>query len=78
MIVGPSGLTLSTSAPHDFGHNFQIVGPDSIYEPTQNEIVSVVTGLPTWSTVTPSAGVGAVAGSKVVFVSGNLVIIQPL
>jgi hypothetical protein len=78
VIVDPTGLKLSTPAPHNFEDPFQVVGPDSIYVLNQNSIFSVSTGATTWSTVTPSSGVGAVAGSYVVFVSGNQVISQPL
>jgi hypothetical protein len=78
VIVDPQGLTLSTPAPHNFEDPFQVVGPDSIYVLQQNSIFSVSTGATTWSTVTPSLGVGAVAGSYVVFVSGNQVISQPM
>jgi Putative Ig domain len=77
VIVDPSGTTLSTPTPHDFEDPFQVVGPDSIYVLKQNSIFSVSTGAPTWSTLSPSSGVGAVAGSYVVFVSGNQVISQP-
>ncbi len=76
VIVDPSGVTTSTPAPHDFQDPFQVVGPDSIYVPGQNSIFSVSTGAPTW-TGTPSEVVGAVAGSYVVFTSGNLVVSQP-
>jgi hypothetical protein len=78
VIVDQSGVTTSTPAPHDFEDPFQVVGPDSIYVLQQNSIFSVSTGETTWSTATPSSGVGAVAGSYVVFVSGNQVISQPL
>jgi hypothetical protein len=78
VVVDPSGTILSTPTPHDFEDPFQVVGPDSIYVLSQNSIFLVSTGTPTWSTETSSTGVGAVAGSYVVFASGNLVISQPL
>ncbi len=76
-IVDPSGVTTSTPAPHLFADPFQVVGPDSIYVPAQNSIFSVSTGASIWTGV-PSAVVGAVAGSYVVFTSGNLVVSEPL
>jgi hypothetical protein len=76
VIVDPSGLKLSTPVPHDFEDPFQVVGPDSIYVPGQNSIFSVSTGAPTF-TAAPSTVVGAVAGSHVVFTSGNQVLSQP-
>ena len=75
-IVDPAGLKLSTPPPHDFEDPFQVVGPDSIYVPGQNSIFSVSAGASTWTGV-PSMVVGAVAGSYVVFTSGNLVVSQP-
>jgi hypothetical protein len=77
-IIDPAGLKLSTPASPGFSDPFQVVGPDSIYDPERNTIFSVSTGIPTWITVTPSTGVGAVAGSHVVFASGNQVLSQPL
>jgi hypothetical protein len=78
VIVNPSGVTTSTPAPHEFEDPFQVVGPDSIYVPGKNSIFSVSTGGSTFSTATGSSGVGAVAGSYVVFASGNLILSQPL
>jgi hypothetical protein len=77
VIYDPSGLKLSTPTPHNFADPFQIVDPDSIYEPGSNMIFSVTTGASIFSTVTASMGVGAVAGSQVVFASGDQVLSQP-
>jgi hypothetical protein len=77
VIVNPSGVTTSTPAPHNFEDPFQVVGPDSIYVPSQNSIFSVTTGAAIWTGAPASTPAGAVAGSNVVFVSGNLVVSQP-
>jgi hypothetical protein len=70
-IYSPGGTKLSTPAARDVGDAFQIVDSDSIYDVDENAIYRVSTGAKIWSTATPSAEVGAVAGSRVVFVSGN-------
>jgi hypothetical protein len=76
-IYDASGHRLGTPSPHEFTDPFQILGPDSIYDPSHNSIFSVTTGAPTFSTMNTSPGVGAVAGSRVVFASENLVLSQP-
>jgi len=58
----------------------QVVTPDSVYDPDQNSIFSVSTGVATWTwtnSQTYPSGPGAVAGSRVVFASGNLVLAEP-
>jgi hypothetical protein len=78
VIVDQMGTVTSTPAAHDFEDPLQILGYDSIYDVTKNTIFSVSTGTATWTSDTVSAGVGAVAASSVVFVSGNSVISEPL
>lgn len=56
---------------------FQPIGPDSLFALNLASILSVSTGSVTWMSGDPiSASVGAVAGSRVVTVSGNDVIVQ--
>jgi hypothetical protein len=58
----------------------QVVTPDSVYDPDQNSIFSVSTGTATWTwtnSQTYPSGPGAVAGSRVVFASGHLVLAEP-
>jgi len=57
--------------------SLQIVSADSVYDRVSNSIYSTTTGMATWTTDSPSTGVGAVAGSNVVFVSGSQVLVQP-
>ena len=78
VIVNQTGVTVNTPTPHDFEDPVQILGLDSIYDVSKNTIFSVSTGTPTWTSETTSIGLGAVATSSVVFVSGNLVISEPL
>jgi len=78
VIVDQTGVTVNTPTPHDFEDPVQILGLDSIYDVSKNTIFSVSTGTATWTSETLSNGVGAVAASSVVFVSGNLVISEPL
>jgi hypothetical protein len=58
----------------------QVVTPDSVYDAEQNSIFSVSTGKSTWTwtnSQTYPSGPGAVAGSRVVFASGHLVLAEP-
>jgi len=55
---------------------FQTVTSDSIYSPKENTIFSLETGAPIWTSANPSAGVGAVSGSYVVFLSGSHVLVE--
>jgi hypothetical protein len=57
--------------------SFQVVSADSVYDPNSNAVYSITTGLPTWTSASPSTGVGAVAGSNIVFASGNQVLVEP-
>jgi hypothetical protein len=52
----------------------QTVTPDSIYDPSHNAIYSLTTGQPTWTGSLPASGVGAVAGSHVVYESGHRIV----
>jgi hypothetical protein len=86
----PTGLTVYDSSGATLTHGplitlaagqsgaIQIVGPDTFYDSLQN---AIFTESPpwssTWTTVSPSNGVGAVAGSRVVFWSGHQVLSQP-
>jgi hypothetical protein len=58
----------------------QVAGATSIYSPELNVILSTVTGETSWSSprrIQPGAGVGGVAGSRVVFVSRSDVRAEP-
>jgi len=62
---------------------FQAVGADTIYVPVMNEMVSVSTGAVSWMSADPFQVVGgvapvvsAVAGTRVIFVSGSSVLAQ--
>jgi hypothetical protein len=84
-----NGITYSGSTIYDSSGNkvaarplpelqsLQIVSADSVYDPGSNKIYSTTTGLATWTSASPSTGVGAVAGSNVVFASGTNVVAQP-
>jgi hypothetical protein len=61
----------------------QVLSPTSVYSPSLNQIYSVPTGLPTWSSGNPPHNtaqvgyVGTVAGSQVIFTSGAQVLAHP-
>jgi len=82
VIYSPSGQVLSKPQVPEL-HEIQVVSTDQIYSPISNAIVSVTTGATSWASAnnpTDFSGVGevgAVAGSEVVFASGNLVLAQP-
>lgn len=85
-IYSPTGtLLVSPSIPELL--SFQVVTPqattpDLLYSPTLNSIFSVTSGATTWTSASPPGGgdnsyQGAVAGSQIVFRSGNLVLAEP-
>jgi hypothetical protein len=83
VIYGPTGNVLATSPLPDI-YTFNVVTSNSIYSPELNQILSLTTGAPTWESgnakLTEGAigvSLGAIAGSQVVFTSGNLVLAQP-
>jgi len=55
----------------------QALTADSVYDPGTNSIYSLTTGSVTWRSTNQSTGVGAVAGSNVVFATGSVVVMQP-
>jgi hypothetical protein len=55
---------------------FQTVDSDSIYNQNNNAIYSLTTGQPTWTGTYPTTGVGAVAGTYVVYASGHSIVIE--
>jgi hypothetical protein len=57
--------------------SLQIVSADSVYDQSSNAVYSITTGLPKWTSASSSTGVGAVAGSNVVFASGSQVLVEP-
>jgi hypothetical protein len=75
-IYGPTGTLLATPPIPEL-RSIQVVTSDLVYVPSLNQILSLSTGARTWASGDPSSGVGAVAGSEVVFVSGSLVLTQP-
>ncbi len=76
IVYDSSGNVLSHTPFLNVG-TVQIVGPDSFYDPSQNTIFSETSWTATWTGPTPPSGIGAVAGSRVVFLSGNQVLSQP-
>jgi len=79
-VYNSSGNETSAPALPELGRGdpVQVLSADSLYDPYLNSIYSVSTGQATWTSPSPSTGIGAVAGSGVVFASQNLVLIQPL
>jgi hypothetical protein len=76
VIYNPSGLKIGPAAlPESW--EYQAFGTDSLYSPSLNSVVSLTTGARTWSSANLSTGVGAVAGSRVVFASGHRVLAEP-
>jgi Putative Ig domain len=91
-IYGPTGSLTGGSCAIPFTVEFQPVTNDSIYVPQTNQIISVSTGNIDWisgnhlgetdlqrpeGVVVGPANAGAVAGSRVVFVSGTSLVAQP-
>jgi hypothetical protein len=78
-VYDASGVQVSAPALPQLGTQraVQVLSADSVYDPSLNSIFSVSTGMPTWTSASPNRGVGAVAGARVVFASGNLVLTQP-
>jgi hypothetical protein len=81
-VYDSSGVMVSAPTLPELGTNgaVQVLSADSVYDPTLNSIFSVSTGQPTWTSASPLAPrppAGAVAGARVVFVSGSLVLTQP-
>jgi len=54
----------------------QTVTTDQIYSAAKNSIYSVTTGSAVWTGQSSSSGVGAVAGSYVLYVSGTQVVAE--
>ena len=75
-IYDASGAKLASPALPEL-QEIQTVTADQVYSPKLNQILSLTTGAPTWTSANPSTGVGAVAGSRVVFVSGARVLAEP-
>jgi hypothetical protein len=85
-IYSPSGTLLASPSIPEL-QSFQVVtpqstAPDLLYSPTLNSIVSLTSGTTTWTSASPPGGgnnsyQGAVAGSQIVFRSGNLVLAEP-
>jgi hypothetical protein len=76
-IFDSSGALLSSPSLLALGYvsNVQVVGPDSVYDQASNAIYSVTAGNPTWSGP-PALGIGAVAGPRVAFASGDHVLTE--
>jgi hypothetical protein len=77
-IVSPSGVVLATPALPEL-HSIQPIDSDTVYEPGQNTIYSLTTGLATWRSPYPPSdasgrSIGAVSGSYVVYPAGGYVI----
>ena len=74
-VYGSNGLNTGApcALPNEI-HQFQSVAADQIYVPTTNQILSVSTGNIVWASADPDVWLNqptsAVAGSRVIFVSG--------
>jgi hypothetical protein len=88
-IYDPTGALLASSTIPGL-QVFQVVAPqqqttDLIYSPEFNTIYSLTSGSTLWASGSPSTGtyypgppgIGAVAGSQIVFMSGNLLLAEP-
>lgn len=75
-VDSPAGVELSTSKLPALA-TVQALTPDSVYSPEQNAILSVGSGATTWLSATRSGQIGAVAGSNVIFTSGQYVLSLP-
>jgi len=75
-LYSPSGSLLGKTnlAPRPAIHRAEPVTSKSIYAPEYNTIVNVNSGETLWTSGVPSDGVGAVAGSNVIFASGHQVL----
>jgi len=73
-IYDPTGVKLATPSLPEL-RQFQTVTSDLIYSAQVNTIYSLSSGASTWTSSSPSLGVGAVAGSYVVFASGSRVLL---
>jgi hypothetical protein len=81
-----SGCTIYDTTAHPtndacglpaFVSQFQAVANDAVYVPLYNQIFSVSTGVPNWSSGDATGMGGAVAGSRIIFVSGSNLLAQP-
>jgi hypothetical protein len=75
VIYDPAGLEVAAPSLPEI-NSFQTVTVDTVYSPEKNRIFSLSTGAVTWKGIN-STGVGAVAGSRVVFASGSRVLSEP-
>jgi hypothetical protein len=74
VIYDATGTQLATSALPELSR-LQPVGSDQIYAPALNTIFSLSSGQPVWTAISPSTD-GAVAGTYVVFASGNRILLD--
>ena len=75
-IVDTTGRFLS-SLPIQETDEIQPLGANQFYSPRRNNIFDGTTGNIVWSTTSPSASIGAVAGNNVYFLSGTTVRVEP-
>jgi hypothetical protein len=74
-IYDSTGTKIATPALPEL-KGIQTVTPDSVYDPSHNAIYSLTTGQPTWTGASPGSGLGAVAGSYVVYESGHRIVME--
>jgi hypothetical protein len=74
-IFSSAGVQLDT-LPLPMLKSIQTVTSDSVYAPNSNAIYSLTTGEPVWTGSFLSSGMGAVAGSYVVYLSGHSVLVE--
>jgi hypothetical protein len=76
-IYDATGAKLSAPALPELT-SIQTVTPDLVYDPSHNVIYSLTTGQPTWTGSLPGGGVGAIAGSYVVYASRSRIVAEEL
>ena len=74
-IYDPTGAKVATPPLPEL-REFQVATSDWIYSAQQNTIYSLTTGVAVWTSPNPSAGIGAVSGSNIVFESGTRVLVE--
>jgi hypothetical protein len=74
-IYDPTGAKVATPPLPEL-REFQVATSDWIYSAQQNTIYSLTTGAAVWTSPNPSAGIGAVSGSNIVFESGSRVLVE--
>jgi hypothetical protein len=75
-IYSAAGIQLANLPLLQGFNSIQVVTAGSVYDSASNAIYSLTTGQPVWTASFPSSGLGAVAGSYVIYVSGHGVVME--